>query len=429
MTNQAYLAGVETAEHRFSLPLDYADPEGTHIEVFARELWAADKMRESLPMLVFFQGGPGFGALRPASRAGWLDRALEEFRVLLLDQRGTGLSTPIHGAALSAMDAKQQLHYLSQHRADNIVRDAEAIRHQLLGERPWSILGQSFGGFCVLRYLSVAHQGVTEAYITGGIPSLVRQAEEVYRATYQRVAVKNRAFFARFPKAQALADEIAAYLCAHEVRLPDGARLTVERFQLLGIHLGVEEGAEALYYLLEQALLPSTEGRVLNPVFLHGVMQMLDYDTNPLYTLLHEPIYNQGQASRWAAHRVRGEFPEFDYRPDRPLRFTGEMVYPWMTEQFQGLKPLAPLADALANKSDWPPLYDPAQLAKNPVPVAAAVYTEDMFVEYAFSEETIDQVANLVAWRTSEYEHNGLKMDGFRILDRLIDLNRRRLLR
>ncbi|WP_286342928.1 alpha/beta fold hydrolase [Ferrimonas sp. YFM] len=424
-----YLAGVATAEHRFSLPLDYADPEGTHIEVFARELWASDKMRESLPMLVFFQGGPGFGALRPSGRSGWLDRALQEFRVLLLDQRGTGLSSPIHSRALSALNSEQQLHYLTQHRADNIVRDAEAIRHQLLGERPWSILGQSFGGFCVLRYLSVAHQGVAEAYITGGIPSLSRQAEEVYRATYPRVAEKNRAFFDRFPRAQALADEIAAYLCANDVRLPDGARLTVERFQLLGIHLGVEEGAEALYYLLEQALLPSPSGSQLNPGFLHGVMQMLDYDTNPLYTLLHEPIYNQGHASRWAAHRVRSEFPEFDYRPDRPLRFTGEMVYPWMTEQFQELKPLATLAEALANKSDWPPLYDAAQLAKNPVPVAAAVYTQDMFVEHAFSEETIDQVANLVAWRTSEYEHNGIRMDGYRILDRLISLNRKQALR
>ncbi|TKB47357.1 alpha/beta hydrolase [Ferrimonas sediminicola] len=427
--NETRLAGAKTAEHWFSLPLDYSDPDGPAIKVFAREVWAADKMRESLPMLVFFQGGPGFGALRPLGRSGWLDRALEEFRVLLLDQRGTGRSSPIHAGALAPLSPDRQFHYLCQHRADNIVRDAEAIRRQLLGERPWSILGQSFGGFCVLRYLSAAHRGLKEAYITGGIPSLVRSADEVYRATFLRVAQKNQAFFSRFPGAQALADRIAAHLSANEVRLPDGARLTVERFQLLGIHLGMEEGPEALYYLMEQALLPGPSGETLNPLFLHGVMQMLDYDTNPIFSLLHEPIYNQGRASRWAAHRIRQEYPEFGYRPDRPLKFTGEMIFPWMFDQFEGLKPMASLARRLAEHEAWPPLYDLGQLASNPVPTAAAVYTGDMFVEQAYSEETIEQVANLTAWRTSEYEHNGIRMDGYRILDRLIDLNRQRRLR
>lgn len=42
-------------------------------------------------------------------------------------------------------------------RADNIVRDSEVIRSVLLGpESHWSILGQSFGGFCCMRYLSAA---------------------------------------------------------------------------------------------------------------------------------------------------------------------------------------------------------------------------------------------------------------------------------
>jgi len=40
-----------------------------------------------------------------------------------------------------------QADYLAMHRADNIVRDAEVIR-QCLGQPQWSIIGQSFGGFC-----------------------------------------------------------------------------------------------------------------------------------------------------------------------------------------------------------------------------------------------------------------------------------------
>ncbi|WP_028111744.1 alpha/beta fold hydrolase [Ferrimonas kyonanensis] len=423
------VAGLITREHRFQLPVDYTQPQGQTLEVFARELCDPERASERLPYLVFFQGGPGFAAVRPLSRSGWIDRALQEYRVLLLDQRGTGLSTPIHAEALASMSLPQQVAYLSQHRADNIVRDAEAIRQQLIGDVPWTILGQSFGGFCVLRYLSYAPESLTEAYITGGIPSLQRSADEVYQATFQRVADKNRAFFRRFPKAQGMADRIADYLDQHRVCLPDGERLTVERFQLLGLHLGVEEGPEALYYLLEQALLPTAAGEIINPLFLHGVMQMLDYDTNPLFSILHEPIYNQQRASDWAAHRVRQGLPQFCYQPGKPLCFTGEMIFPWMFEQFSRLRPLQPLAQALATKADWPELYDLDRLAVNPVPVAAAVYTEDMFVEYAYSEETLAQVANLNAWRTSEYEHNGIRMDGYRILDRLIRLNRGQHLR
>lgn len=60
-------------------------------------------------------------------------------------------------------------------RADSIVRDAELIRRAVVppagpsGGR-WSILGQSFGGFCCATYLSLAPEGLVEALITGGIP-------------------------------------------------------------------------------------------------------------------------------------------------------------------------------------------------------------------------------------------------------------------
>ena len=75
---------------------------------------------------------------------------------------------------------------------------------------------------------------------------------------------------------------------------------------------------------------------------------------------------------------------------------------------------------------DWPRLYDPDVLRSNTVPIASAIYTEDLYVERAFSEETAALVPNLHAWVTSEYDHNGLRADGERILSRLIDLVRGR---
>jgi pimeloyl-ACP methyl ester carboxylesterase len=79
------------------------------------------------------------------------------------------------------------------------VRDAECIREVLSPGRPWSLLGQSFGGFCSLTYLSLFPRSLHEVYLTGGVAPIGRSADEVYRATYQRVADKNRAFFTRFP--------------------------------------------------------------------------------------------------------------------------------------------------------------------------------------------------------------------------------------
>ena len=423
------LKDIVVQKHTFSVPLDYLSSSSQQISVFAREIVSVANQHKALPYLVFFQGGPGFGAARPVTNSGWIKRALQEYRVLLLDQRGTGLSTQVNAVSLSHLTANQQAEYLSHFRADNIIRDAEFIRTKLSANQPWSILGQSFGGFCVLHYLSAAPQGVKEAYITGGIPSLTRSADEVYQATYQRVLAKNADFFTRFTDARTLVDHIAQYLYEHKVYLATGEQLTVEMFQLLGINLGMEQGPEAVYYLLEQALIETSHGIDVNPLFLHQFSQFLDYNTNPIFALLHESIYCQQTASKWAAHRVRDNYPEFHYQPEQPLLFTGEMIYPWMFNQFNALKPLADAAELIAEQQSWPDLYNLNQLENNSVPVAAAIYSEDMYVEMQYSLETAKQVGNLKYWLTSEYEHNGIRIDGELILDKLISLNRGHCLR
>ncbi len=414
--------GTMLTDHLFAVPLDHGQPDGEQIEIFAREVVGADKAGTDLPWLLFLQGGPGFAAQRPAGREAWLDRALREYRVLLLDQRGTGRSSPANRRTLARLGSAQaQADYLTRFRADSIVLDAELIRRQLTDE-PWAVLGQSFGGFCVVSYLSFAPHGIREAFITGGLPGLTATADDLYRRTYRTVIGKNAAHYQRYPGDVEQAQLVASYLGEHDVRLPDGAPLSVEAFQSVGAMLGQSDGSHSLHYLLEDPF----AGDALSDAFRYAVMDELSFNTGPLYALLHEPCYAQGAATRWAAQRVRAEFAEFDPGPaiagTAPLFFTGEMIYPWMIDADPVLRPLREAADILAERTDWPPLYDPTRLAANEVPVAAAVYYNDMYVDRELSMQTAAAIGGLRTWVTSEYEHDGLRVSDGAVLDRLIGM-------
>ncbi len=153
----------------FTVPLDHADPAGPGIEVFAREVVGAGRVGEDLPWLLFLQGGPGGQAPRPTGADGWLGRAVQDHRVLLLDQRGTGRSTPVTAATAGQLPADRLAAYLRLFRADSIVADAELIRHRLAGGARWETLGQSYGGFVTLTYLSRHPEALAACYVTGGI--------------------------------------------------------------------------------------------------------------------------------------------------------------------------------------------------------------------------------------------------------------------
>jgi len=412
-------------DHTFRVPLDYDRPDGEHIEVFAREVVAAGQADASLPWLLFLQGGPGFGSPRPIGRDGWLTRALDEYRVLLLDQRGTGRSTPANRLSLARLGSPAaQAAYLSQFRADNIVRDAERIRRELTGGAPWSVLGQSFGGFCTVTYLSTAPEGVREAFITGGLPGLDVTADDVYRAAYPRVSAKNAEHYERYPEDVERARRIARHLSTRDVRLPGGGLLTVQNFQVLGRMLGISTGSHTLHYLLEDAFV----GGELSDVFLRGAESQLTFTSGPLYAVLHEACYAQGLATKWSAQRVRSEFPAFDPAAaldgGAPLLFTGEMIYPWMIDADPVLQPLRGAADLLADRDTWAMLYDPVRLGGNAVPVAAAVYFGDMYVDRDDALRTAVAIRGLRPWVTNEYEHDGIRARRGAVLDRLIGMVR-----
>jgi pimeloyl-ACP methyl ester carboxylesterase len=402
------LPGATLIEREHSVPLDHARPDGPRITVFTREVAAPDGADR--PYLVFLQGGPGFEAARPTSPpSGWMKRAIQDYRVLLLDQRGTGRSTPV-GSAIPGASPDEQASYLARFRADSIVLDAEQIRGELGVDR-WSVLGQSFGGFTSMTYLSIAPEGLREALITGGLSPIGRPVDDIYGATYRKLLDRNRRYFERYPDDRARVREILGRLDSDDVRLPSGDRLTGRRFRQLGLWLGDSAGFELLHHVIE---LPFG-----SLAFLHDAEDGVRFSRNPIYATLHESSYADGVATRWSANRLLpDEIVEEAY-------FTAEHVFPWMWEDYAGLRPQRAAAELLAEHS-WPALYDADRLRRNEVPVAATIYVNDLYVDRDFAEETAATIRGLRTWETDEFEHNGLRADGERVLGRLIDLVRGR---
>lgn len=414
-------AGLLVRDHRVTVPVDWSDPTrfGT-LSVLAREVVDPTRDGEDLPLLLFLQGGPGGMSPRPMP-GGWLSTAVATHRVVLLDQRGTGGSGRVHASTMHALGSGAAgADYLACFRADSIVADAEAVRSAVYGGRRWATLGQSYGGFCTLTYLSRHPEALTACYVTGGLAGIAATAEDVYQRTYPRQAARNRAFAAAYPDDVPLLGRIADRLSAGDVVLPTGDRLTVRRLQTLGMPFGMSTGVDALHWLLETAVVDGTDE--LSDAFLATVAQQTGYETNPLYAVLQESIYHQGErAGGWAAQAEHDRQPAFAATA-RPLQLTGEVMFPWMFEEYTHLRPFAAAAEALATRSWWPDLYDPGRLASNEVPVAAVQYVDDPYVDLDLALGTADAVGNTQVWVTNEFLHDGLRVAGDVILPRLMDL-------
>lgn len=427
-------------DHRFTVPLDYSQglQSSTKITVFAREVVAVGKEEQTLPYLLFLQGGPGFECRPPTESSGWIQKVTEQFRLILMDQRGTGLSTPLSVSSMSQFKSGEDLaDFLKYFRADSIVNDAEFIRVRLVPNAgPWTILGQSYGGFCAVTYLSFAPQGLTQALLTGGIPPIGHgcTADSVYRACFEQIMHQNEKYYKRYPQDIKIVQELVNYLAEQEgggVALPSGGILTPRGLQTLGLSgLGSGAGFESMHYMFERVwdptLVPGSPKRISH-YFLNAFESSISVDTNPLYALLHESIYCQGSASRWSASRIRTEVEDkFDAikaaKEGLPILFTGEMIFPWMFDEIHALKPFKDVAHILSEKKDWSQLYDIQALNNNKVPVAAAVYYEDMYVNFKLSKETASQIAGIRLWITNEFMHSGLRDDGGKVLDHLLGM-------
>ena len=173
-----------------------------------------------------------------------------------------------------------------------------------------------------------------------------------------------------------------------------------------------------LNFLFERAFINNK----LSYFFLKNVLSLQTFDTNPIFTILHEACYAQNFSTNWSAQRILSEYPQFSNDNKNKIFLTGEMLFPWMLDSYQSLQPFKGAAHLIAEKKDWPKLYDESSLRNNKVPIVAAVYTNDMYVDREYSMDLAEVIPNISVWESDLYEHNALRSHGEEILDILFHL-------
>jgi pimeloyl-ACP methyl ester carboxylesterase len=407
--------------HRIDVPLDWNEPSGPQISVHAREVVAVERADDpKLPAIVWFQGGPGFEIPFPEHRGSWLEQLLTRYRVVLLDQRGTGLSTPLDARALPFADPVTLANYLRNFRQDSIVRDADRLRATLYGEdTDWYVFGQSFGGFCSLTYLSLLPEHLRGVIITGGFAPVLHETEEICTRLFNHVATRNAEYYARFPDDAARVRRIVDHLETTQDIDGHGQRLSARRFLMLGAMLGHQNGAAEMHGIVERAANDLEHLGLLGGTVHEEVAGLMSPATNPIYTVLHEAAYSSGPATRWAAERARLADSRYALDREPAPYFTGEAVFPWMLDELPPLRPLRDAAEVLAAHEGWPPLYDALRLRANTVPVVGTLYWADEYVERRMALETVELLGNCSPWITNEYEHGAYRVDPQRVGARL----------
>ncbi|MDX3633070.1 prolyl aminopeptidase [Streptomyces europaeiscabiei] len=146
---------------------------------------------------VVLHGGPG-------SRANaWFPRLFdpEAYRIVLLDQRGCGRSTPLASAYETDM---------SVNTTDHLIADLELLRRHL-GIGRWLVWGVSWGSALGLRYAQTHPQAVTEMVLTGVATGSDAEVALLTRGLGQFFPEAFERFLAELPEDERDGNPAAAY--------------------------------------------------------------------------------------------------------------------------------------------------------------------------------------------------------------------------
>ncbi|KAJ7245289.1 alpha/beta-hydrolase [Mycena rebaudengoi] len=419
LSDRLLSGSVKVVERFFNLPLDYSNPSGQKLRVFARHLIPTSKVKtleeqEKLPYC-----GPGFECvLKEFSKFHLLCQIHEHgYQTLWLDPRGTGLSTPFSAELVSGMTDVELFQYLKHFRADNIVRDCEAIREK------WTVLGQSFGGFCALTYMSFFAHGLKEVFLTAGLTPFVDRPDTVFDCLITKVRERNQLYYEKYPRDIQRVRKILEYLDTQNATLPNGGRLSTSRWLQLGIDFGMDGGIDRVHQLVLRANNDLELFGKISYRLLHKVESKQECDSNPFYAILHEVIYCQ---ANWACARILQSHPEFlwshmkEQPSDTPVYFTGEMVFPEMLDEFSNLRSLKNVANMIAQYDEWPALYDLEQLAHNEVKVTSATY-----VDFHRAQQTATRIGNIQQYISNQHNHSAIRKDPRSLLTTLFEISMR----
>ena len=323
--------------------------------------------------------------------------------------------------------------------------------------RPWGlVLGQSYGGFCVMTYLATIPNPPKICLLTGGIAPMLTPLQDVYMALWNQCRDRNMKYYDMYPGDIRRVKQIVQSLLQQPVPLPSGGILTARRLLQLGIALGGSPSTFASFHSMLSTATVSTnkdndnnENLVFTRAFLKYIDTTQSFDDHPIYFWLHESCYANGPTSsptNWAAHSVYetlvAQDKAFDYQytsslmddNTQPTLFFGEHVFPFMVDDYAELSGvgLGQVAHRLATKTDWKPLYNADQMRKvlsatdgGICKAAAAVYVEDMYVWMDASLKVAARGGPLEqckVWITNEYQHSGLRDNGAAIFTKLFGM-------
>jgi len=178
--------------------------------------------------------------------------------------------------------------------------------------------------------------------LTGGIAPMLTHPKDAYHSLYEKVKERNELYYEMYPSDIPIIHTIVDALLQNPVPLPSGGILTARRFLQLGISLGGSPSSFAsLHSLFNSAILDSSSESIeFTRAFLKHMDGCQPFDDHPIYFLMHESIYGDGNRfgpTDWAAHQAleeRIQTPDaFSHKltsqmksNDRPTLFTGEMV-------------------------------------------------------------------------------------------------------
>lgn len=261
--------------------------------------------------------------------------------------------------------------------------------------------------------------------MTGGLAPISRTPKEVYQATFRKVRERNLAYYKKFPEDISVVRRIVSYLYAQEnngVKLPSGGKLSPRRLLTLGHMFGMHGGLDSVHSMLLRMNQDLNQYGFFTRPTLEQMETYLNFNAAPIYAILHEAIYcfKNGVASNWAAQQVGQELEDFrwlstdnhgfdkiDSADDaKPLYFTGEMIFPFMFDDYPELNRMKEVAESLARYDRWDELYDEERLKNNTVPVYAASYIEDMYVEYDLARETARKVGGIKTFETNASKYH-----------------------